>query len=79
MKLVEIAMVHVLGSIEDERIFSSVAFFKDKVKNALDEHLPFVVGMYSQKVYTLDGFPYNKTFVRWCKLATKRGRYGLGK
>jgi len=28
MKLAEIAMVHVLGSVEDERTFSSLAFLK---------------------------------------------------
>jgi hypothetical protein len=31
LKLVQIAMVHVLGSIEDEHVFSSLTFLKDKL------------------------------------------------
>jgi hypothetical protein len=30
-KLAEIAVVHVLGSVEDERTFSSLSFLKDKI------------------------------------------------
>jgi hypothetical protein len=45
LKVVEIAMVHVLGSIEDEQSFNFVAFLKNKVNN----HLQLVVSMYAQK------------------------------
>lgn len=77
VKLAEIAMVHVLGSVEDERCFSSVSFLKDKLRNALEEHLPLVVGMYSQKIYTIESFPYDSTFDKWNKGAQKHGRYCL--
>jgi hypothetical protein len=32
-KLVEIAMVHVIGSVQDERCFISLAFYKSKLRN----------------------------------------------
>ena len=47
MKLAHMAVVMVLGSVEDERVFSSLAFCKSKVRNSLDSHLSVVVGMYS--------------------------------
>ncbi len=48
LKLVEMAIIHVLGSVEDEKCLS-LAFLKSKLQAALDPHLPFVIGMYSQK------------------------------
>jgi hypothetical protein len=44
MKLAEVAVIHVLGSVEDERTFSSVSFLKSKLRNSLDVHLQLVVG-----------------------------------
>jgi hypothetical protein len=47
VKLAQIAMIHVLGSVEDERCFSSLNFLKDKLRNRLDEsHLLIVVEMH---------------------------------
>ncbi len=57
-KLVEIAMVQVLGSIEDEWCFSSLAFCKSKLHNQLTTNLGLVVKMFSQKFYTLHNFSY---------------------
>ena len=76
MKLAEMAIVHVLGSVEDERVFSSVAFLKSKVRNSLETHLQCVVGMYSQKIYTLETFPYDAAFQKWL-VGGERYRYGL--
>jgi hypothetical protein len=38
-KLAEIALTHVLGSIEDKRCFSSVRFFKNKLHYPLNSYL----------------------------------------
>jgi hypothetical protein len=59
------AIVHVLGSVEDERCFSFLAFLKSKLRTNLDPHLPLGVGMYNQKFFTLETFPYNATFDAW--------------
>ena len=77
LKLAEIALVHVIGSVEDERVFSSVSFLKTKLRNSLDPHLGVVVGMYSQKIYTLQNFPYDAVFDSWTNAAPVNGRYGL--
>jgi hypothetical protein len=36
MKLEKIVVVHVLGSVQDERCFPSLSFLKSKLRNALD-------------------------------------------
>ncbi len=38
LELAEIVMIHILGSVEDERCFSLVSFLKDKVHNHLNSH-----------------------------------------
>ena len=75
-KLAMMVVVHVLDSTQDERCFSSLTFLKNKLRNSLDEHLEVVVGMYSQKIYTLQSFPYDTCFNRWA-LAREQYRYGM--
>jgi hypothetical protein len=77
IKLAEIAMVHVLGSVEDERCFSSLTFLKDRLRNRLvSEHLGVVLGMHGQRVFTLQNFPYDDCFQTWVHSA-ERYRYGV--
>ena len=47
LKIAELAVVTVLGSVEDERTFSTLNFMKNKLKNRLSTHLPVVVGMHA--------------------------------
>jgi len=49
VKLVEIAMVQVLGNVKDEWCFSSLALCKSKLRNWLTTNLGLVVKMFSQK------------------------------
>lgn len=74
-RLAEVALVHVLGSVEDERCFSSLAFLKNKLRNCLNEHLQLVVGMYSQKIFTMENFPYEESFDEWMNAVDRR--YGV--
>jgi hypothetical protein len=77
IKLAQLAMVHVLGSVEDERCFSSLTFLKDRLRNHLaNDHLGLVMGMYAQQVYTLQDFPYDACFQTWVHSA-ERYRYGV--
>jgi len=76
IKLAQIAMVHVLGSVEDERTFSALSFLKDRLRNRLDQHLGVVVGMHCQNVYSLTNFPYDDCFRQW-QVATERQRYAI--
>jgi hypothetical protein len=66
IKLAHIAMIHLLGSIEDERTFSSLTFLKDKLRNRLEgNHLGIAVGIHAQSMYSLKTFPYNDCFKQW--------------
>jgi hypothetical protein len=76
IKLVEIMIVHVLDLMEDEIFFHFYFFVKSKLQNALEPHFYFIVGMYSQKFYILQNFPYDVAFAHWA-VAGKYGRYGL--
>jgi len=74
-KLAKVAIVQILGSVEDERYFSSLAFLKNKLSNSLDTHLECVVGMHSQKIFTLETFSYEAAYNEW--MAGANQRYGL--
>jgi hypothetical protein len=49
LKLVEIAIVTVVGNVEDEKTFSIINFMKSTFFNCLATHLDLVVQMYVQK------------------------------
>jgi hypothetical protein len=74
MKFAKIAVVHILGSVQDECCFSSLSFLKNKLRNHLNDHLGVVVGMYSQKVFNLHTFPYDQYFDVWANVGF-RHRY----
>ena len=76
LKLAHIAVAMVLGSVEDERIFSSLAFLKSNIRNSLDSHLGVVVGLYSQKMFDIDTFPFDEAYDLWMKTPAG-GRYGI--
>jgi len=77
LKVVKIAMVYVLGFVEDERCFNYVAFLKNKVWNRLNNHLELVVPMYAQKFFTLYKFSYEDTYEMWSNVQStnSRGQY----
>ena len=58
MKIINLAIVVVLELVEDERTFNNLSFMKNKLKNWLSIHLPIVVGMHGQKIYSIEDFPY---------------------
>jgi hypothetical protein len=67
LKLAEIATVLVLGSIKDERTFSTLSFMKDKLRNRLQTHLPLVVSMHRQNFYDITTFSYEQAYHEWKK------------
>jgi hypothetical protein len=62
-RLVELAIVMVFGSVEDERTLS--IFMKSKLRNQLTTHLDLVVRMYTQDYFTLQSFPFYMAFIEW--------------
>jgi hypothetical protein len=61
-KLAKIVIVQVFMSIEDEQTFSILYFIQFKLQNRFNEHLPVVVNMYFQTLFTLENFLYDATF-----------------
>ncbi len=74
LKVVEIAMVHVLGFVEDEQCFSSIAFLKNEVRNRLNNHLELVDSMHAQKFFTLHNFPYKDDYEMWSHVQSTNGQ-----
>jgi hypothetical protein len=56
--LVKLCMVMVLGSVEDEHVFSNLSFLKSKLQNHLTTHLNLIVWMYVQSFYNLESFHF---------------------
>ncbi len=73
-RLIELAIIMVLGNVEDERTFSTITFMKSKLRNQLTTHLDFVVRMYAQEFLTFQNFPFNITITKWNE---EKSRYGL--
>jgi hypothetical protein len=59
IKLAEIAIVQIIGLVEDECTLNTLSFMKPKFKNRLTNHLDLVIHMLSQHFYTLENFPYD--------------------
>ncbi len=64
-KSVEIVMVQMFGSVEDEPCFSSLAFCKSKLCNRLTTNPSLMVKMFSQKFYTHHNFLYAFAYEEW--------------
>jgi hypothetical protein len=75
MKLVEIAMVMVGGSVQDERLFSTLTFVKNKLRSSLGEaHLNDCLFLYSTRDEFDDGsFPYARAYELWRAARPRRG------
>jgi hypothetical protein len=65
MKVIEIAMVMVLGSVENERTFINLTFMKNKLCNQLTTHLDLCVHMFTQNFYIVTNFPNDVAIVAW--------------
>jgi len=65
VKVAELAMVQVVGSVEDKKCFSILTFMKSKFCNRLPTHLPFVVHMFVQLFYTIHNFRYKECIEQW--------------
>jgi hypothetical protein len=65
MRLAEIAITTVLGSMEDERTFSSLKFIKSRLRNCLEGNLNTIVKVFSQGYYNLESFSYANAYSHW--------------
>jgi hypothetical protein len=73
LKLVKLVIIMVLGSVEEEKTFSTLNFMKSKFYNCCIGHLDLVVRMFAQKNYKLKMFPFYIVIQKWGK---EKMRYG---
>lgn len=73
MKVAKLAVVQITGSVEDERIFSTLTFMKTRLWNRLCEHFDLVVCMEVQPFYTVNTFFYHNAITTWIEEKTQRG------
>jgi hypothetical protein len=64
-KIAELAIVSVIGSVEDERTFSNLTFIKSKLRNKLTSNLETVMRLYGQKIFSIEDFPYQDVIDNW--------------
>jgi hypothetical protein len=72
-KMADLAVTTVIGSVEDERTFSTLSWLKSKVRNRLNDHLDCTISVYSQKYFELSTFPYEKAIEHWLEHKDRRG------
>jgi hypothetical protein len=72
-KVADIAVTTVIGSVEDERTFSTLSWMKSKVRNRLNAHLDCTISVYTQNYFKLDTFPYEKAIEYWLEDKERRG------
>ncbi|KAJ9521633.1 hypothetical protein QJQ45_000445 [Haematococcus lacustris] len=76
IKLAELALVMTPGSVEEERMFSPMAYLKDDTRNRLQEcHLNVCARVFSSNQFDLDTFPDERAISKWLDNAPVRGRY----
>ena len=79
IKLGQLVLVQVHGSCEDERVFSAMAYLKNKHRNRLQEaHLNVAARFFHQPWFTLATFPVDDALESWHAGAPVRGRYSRG-
>lgn len=62
----------ILGSVEDERVFSALGFLKSNIRNKLDKNLENCLRLYTSK-YEINTFPYERALKLWMKKCQRRG------
>jgi hypothetical protein len=63
-----------MGSVEDERTFSTLAFMNIKLWDKLSDHLDLMVHMFAIAfLHCFNFFPYNDSIRTWTNEKAKRG------
>ncbi|KAJ9519339.1 hypothetical protein QJQ45_023146 [Haematococcus lacustris] len=78
LEYIKLALVMTPGSVEEERMFSAMAYLKDDTRNRLQEcHLNVCAHVFSSNQFDLDTFPDERAISKWLDNAAVRGRYRL--
>ena len=71
-KLAVLCQTMILGSMENERMFSALPFLKSKLRNKLDKNVDTCLIIYVTK-YEVDDFPYERALSLWRSDRQRRG------
>ncbi|KAJ9505761.1 hypothetical protein QJQ45_024924 [Haematococcus lacustris] len=72
------SLVMTPGLVEEEHMFSAMAYLKDDTRNRLQEcHLNVCARVFSSNQFDLDTFPDERAISKWLDNAAVRGRYRL--
>ena len=67
---------HVLGLVEDERVFSAFTFLNSNLRNKLDKNVDTCLTLYVTK-YEVDNFPYERALALWQSDCERRGENNM--
>jgi hypothetical protein len=73
IKIAEIAISIVHGSVEDKRTFSTLGFKKSKLRNHLGRHLDICVKVFLQPFFFQEIIPYRDAICFWLDECTRLG------
>lgn len=62
----------ILGSMEDERVFSALGFLKSKVRSKLYKNLETCLRLFVTQ-YNVRDFPYDRLMAIWNSMRERRG------
>ncbi|KAJ9529241.1 hypothetical protein QJQ45_007931 [Haematococcus lacustris] len=78
IKLAELALVMTPGLVEEERMFSAMAYLKDDTRNRLQEcHLDVCARVLSSNQLDLDTFPDERAISKWLDNAAVRAQVSV--
>jgi len=77
IKIVELAMVQIMGLLKEERMFSTFMFMKTKLQNWFCECLDLVVCIFAQLFYIVNIFFHDDVITTWIDEKTRRGLLAL--
>ena len=73
IKVMEISLLIVPGSVEDERIFSLMKLIKSYLRNTLvNPHLSAAVRVFASTLFSVSSFPYAEAIVNWTEQKKRR-------
>jgi hypothetical protein len=66
VKLAELVMVMIPGSVEDERMFSTPKYIRNPQRNRLQaQHLTYCAQGFRSSAFSVEVFPYPEAILEW--------------
>jgi hypothetical protein len=73
LSLANTALVQVFGSVEEERLFSKLAFIKEERRNRLlSDHLNACLVLATQRMWAFRDFPFLRAVQKWFEAKKRR-------